>query len=290
MRYKTVAAVLVVAVVLVTLTGCTRVDLREADGVMQESVRLKGADSAEVDLRMGPGNLTISGGGRGLMEGEFRYSDSSMEPEIDYRVDGDVGELDIRQGSTLSGPFAWFGTWDGAYRNEWNLALGEEVPTDLRLELGAGNTELNIGNTMVTELNIETGAGNLDVDVTGSDTLEEFRLNAGAGDMTVVLASGRALRQLDVEAGAGNIRVDLSGDDWEEDIDAKIEAGVGDLTVILPSDVSVRVNVDTGVGEVKADDFVIDDGAYVNRAFGEGGPRIELDIDHGIGNVILRTD
>ena len=251
---------------------------------------LKGADSAEIELMMGPGELSIAGGGSGLMEGEFRYSDSRLEPEIDYRVDNGVGELDIRQGNAAGESLGWFGIWDGAFRNEWVLALGDTVPTKMRIEIGAGETRLDVGDIMLTDLDIDMGAGSLEVDASGSDALEEFRLNAGAGDMKVNLASGSVLRQLDVEAGAGNVEVDLSGDEWEEDIDVRIDTGVGDLTVIVPSDISVRVNVDTGVGDLKANGFVVDGDTYVNSAFGKGGPRIEVDISHGFGNVILKTD
>ena len=67
MRYKTIAAVLVVVVALVALTGCTRVDLHASDEMREESVRLQGADSAEIDLLMGPGDLSIAGGARGLL-------------------------------------------------------------------------------------------------------------------------------------------------------------------------------------------------------------------------------
>ena len=290
MRYKTILVAVTVATSLLVLTGCTKVDLRASDGMSEESVSLQGADSAEIDLLMGPGDLSIAGGARGLMEGEFWYSDSRLEPEIDYRVDDGVGELDIRQGNASSDSFGWFGIWDGAFQNDWVLALGDDVPTKLRVEIGAGNTRLDVGSIMLTDLFIEMGTGRLEVDAANSGALEEFRLKAGAGDIKVGLASGSALRELTVETGAGNIEIDLGGNEWEEDIDVKIDTGVGDLTVIVPSDISVRVNVDTGVGDLKANGFVVDGDTYVNTAFGMGGPRIEVDISHGFGNVILRTD
>lgn len=58
-----------------------------------------------------------------------------------------------------------------------------------------------------------------------------------------------SLRRLEVTNGAGSLTLDLRGD-WQRDLDARIEGGVGEITVYLPEDRGVRVNVQQGIGEI----------------------------------------
>ncbi len=182
-------AVLLVAVLVLTV-GCTRVDLGEEGDRTTETVRAEGAKRVEAEIVMGPGELTVTGGARALMDGEFQYSDGRLAPEIDYRVDGGVGELDIRQGEPkATGSRA---LWSGAFKNIWDIEFSDRMPLDLRMTLGAGDANVEMGDTMLEELRMETGAGSLDVDVSGSDSLDEIRITTGAGDR-----QARCFRRLD---------------------------------------------------------------------------------------------
>ena len=97
--------------------------------------------------------------------------------------------------------------------------------------------------------------------------------------------------------GAGEVRYDLSGVVFT-DTDAvtlAVDQGVGELTVILPSDVDATINADLGVGEIDVLDTVsggfgreariVDDGAD-----GPGGGEIELQLDLGIGSIEVRRE
>lgn len=274
-------------VALLATVGCTRVDLREKADSTSERVRAMGAKRVEAEIHMGPGDLTITGGASTLMEGEFQYSDGRLAPEIEYRVDGSVGELDMRQDQDGN----WFPRfWGGAYRNVWDVAFADNMPLDLRLQLGAGDISIDMGDTMLEELRVEAGAGSFDVDVSGSDRLDELRFSTGAGDVAVDASGGSALREFRFETGAGALRLDLTGDAWDEDIEGRIDAGAGDVVIRLPEGVAVEVTVDSGIGDVQADGLVSDDGMWVNEAHGDGGPTIKIDINQGVGSVRLEVE
>jgi phage shock protein PspC (stress-responsive transcriptional regulator) len=97
--------------------------------------------------------------------------------------------------------------------------------------------------------------------------------------------------------GAGEVRYDLSGVEFTDTdtVTLAIDQGVGELTVILPSDVDATINADLGVGEIDALDTVsggfgreariVDDGAD-----GPGGGEIELQLDLGIGSIEVRRE
>src|ERR687897_2835930 len=68
-----------------------------------QSVDLKNARSTRAQLKMGAGELNITGGADQLMEGEFSYNVSDWKPKVNYDVSGDTGELVVKQGSANEG-------------------------------------------------------------------------------------------------------------------------------------------------------------------------------------------
>ena len=90
-----------------------------------------------------------------------------------------------------------------------------------------------------------------------------------------------------INSGAGSTKIDLRGA-WDDDLVATIEGGLGDLTVIVPRETAVRIDVDLGLGDINADGFKIESGAYVNDAYEDGDePTLLIDIQGGAGSVTL---
>src|SRR5215218_1718220 len=166
------------------------------------SIQPENAESVRTNLKMGAGELKVTGGADALMEADFAYNVADWEPEVNYDVSGDTGELNVEQGS---GEGVRLG---GSARNEWDIRFNDEIPTDLVVEMGAGESDLDL------------------------DSL--------------------TLRGLDLEMGTGKTTVDLTGD-YDRDLDASIEGGAGEATVLLPSEVGVRVSAEGGLGKINAE-------------------------------------
>lgn len=114
-------------------------------------------------------------------------------------------------------------------------------------------------------------------------------VNAGASDTNLDL-KGLQLSNLEVNAGVGEITVDLGGD-WKESFDGRISSGVGQMTVILPKDIGVRVSVDKGIGSASFEDLISKgNGTYVNEAYEDAKIKIDLDADIGVGEVTFKTE
>jgi hypothetical protein len=117
---------------------------------------------------------------------------------------------------------------------------------------------------VVTDLTLDLGVGHSDVDLRGVD-----------------------LAGLNMDTGVGDTTVDLSGP-RTSDLSASIDSGVGTLTVRLPKNVGVRVTGhDDGVGTFKADGFISQGSDFVNEAYSGTGPKIEIDLNRGVGDVTL---
>lgn len=219
----------------------------EAGPMLVQSVPLGGAAAARVEVELEAGRLRLAGGslaGAGtpmpigeLLRAEFTVDAAAPAPRVDYVVEGDVGRLRMAQEG--DGDFAW--PWDEE-GSRWDLYLNPIVPTELDVEVGAGESELSLG--------------------------------------------GLSLTRLDVTTGAGETTLDFAGD-WRSDLAARVEGGTGELTLRLPRQVGVRVEVNNGAGDVDADDLSEVDGVYVNEAYGTAPVTIEIRVEHGAGDVEL---
>jgi N-terminal domain of toast_rack, DUF2154 len=201
-------------------------------------VDLKNADSVRAQLKMGAGELHITGGADQLMDGDFSYNVSEWKPKVSYDVSGGEGELLVKQGGANSGSL------DGKARNEWDISFNEGVPTDLVVQMGAGESDLDL------------------------DSL--------------------ALKGLDLKMGAGKSTIDLTGD-YAQSFDASIQGGVGEATVLVPSEVGVRVKAEGGLGKINAEGFQREGEAYVNDAYGDSDVTLDVDVRGGVGQINLKV-
>ncbi|HZB07938.1 MAG TPA: toast rack family protein [Rubrobacter sp.] len=232
---------LLVAAVAVALfagaCGTQRGGTQQQVGKMQsesKSVDLKNAQSARAQLKMGAGELNVTGGADQLMEADFSYNVSDWKPKVNYDVSGDKGELIVKQGSAEGAGLS------GDARNEWNLRLNDEVQTDLVVQMGAGESDLDLDSLTLTGVNLQMGAGKTTVDLTG-DYAQSFdaSIQGGVGEATVLLPSEVGVKAK-AEGGLGKIN-------------AKGLKRVGDSYVndaYGESDVNLSVEVQGGVGEI----------------------------------------
>ncbi len=144
------------------------------------TVERQGAKSVHVSLETSSGEFNISGASSHLLDADFNYSDSYETPRVDYNVADGVGHLSISQddGSTHF----------GAAHNQWNLRFSNDVPLELKVEMGAGRGQLRLRDMPVTRLEMSMGAGQADLDLTGdrkSDLVAD--LEGGVGQVTVRL-------------------------------------------------------------------------------------------------------
>ena len=131
----------------------------------------------------------------------------------------------------------------------------------------AGNAvDLEISQPTLETLNTPDGAENKwDLQLNESVLLAlDVRLGAGQSDLDLATLN---LQELEVRTGASGVDLNLAGD-WTQDLDVQIRGGIGELTVLLPADIGVRVEVDQILGELKADGLNETDGFLANDTSG----------------------
>jgi hypothetical protein len=199
-----------------------------------KSVDPKDAQSASAQLKMGAGELNLTGGADQLMEADFSYNVSDWKPKVSYDVSGKKGELVVKQGSAEGGNLS------GGARNEWDISMNDELPTDLVVQLGAGESNLDLDSLTLKGLDLQMGAGKITVDLTGDYTQGfDASIEGGVGQATVLLPSEVGVKAK-AEGGLGGIN-------------AKGLNKVGDAYVndaYGESDTNLNVDVKGGVGEI----------------------------------------
>jgi len=223
-----------------------------------QTVELGDADTVNVDIQMGAGDLDVSGGASELLDATFTYNVAKLNPRATYSN----GRLEVKDSDVKTGIGSLFDL--NGYRNEWDLSLNEDVPMEMQMDLGAGRSTLTLGA----------------LDLTGLD------INGGAGDLDLDLTSSQSLRRFDLEMGVGKVTIDLTGD-WQKDLDARIVGGVGGLHLRLPAEVGLRIRVATGIGNIVANGLTRDGDTFTNDAYGVSDVTLRIDIDSGVGQINL---
>ena len=234
-KHQLITLVLFVALLL---TGCNSQVKVGALQTESQSVELGNAESVRVEIDMGAGDLTLTGGAEKLMEADFTYNVARLKPNVDYTD----GTLVVRQPEVNGFP-SLLGIAD--FRNEWGVRLFDAVPMDLSVVMGGGTSDLQL--------------------------------------------AGLSLTKLDVTLGAAAGTIDLSGD-WTHDLAITIDAGAGGLTVWLPRDVGVRVDVDRGATLINTISLTQDGNIYTNAAYGVSEVTLQIDLKTGIGVVNLDVE
>jgi len=201
----------------------------------QQTIDLQGAKSVSADLRMGAGQLNVSGGSGHLLNAEFHFDRKWDEPTVDYHVSGDKGILDVSQNSG--------GTNFGPSDNIWDLAFTDEVPLDLRVEMGAGQGNLKLRGVDVTNVELHVGAGQLVMDLTGPRKSDlNVSVKGGVGQVTVRLpkdvgvtahATGGigAVRAEGLHKNDGDYTNDAYGKTPQK-ISLDVQGGIGEIELI----------------------------------------------------------
>jgi hypothetical protein len=198
-----------------------------------QSVELGDANSVSVEINFGAGDLEVTGGAEKLLEADFNYNVARLKPEVEYAD----GKLAVRQPDARGLPVLKNIT---DFRNEWGIRLSDEIPMDLRVNMGGGSSDLQLAGLPLTRLDINQGAGISTVDLSGSWARDlDVTIEAGAADITVRLPKDVGAR---VEVDAGPTTIEATGLRRDGNVYTNAAYGV--------SDVTLQINLEAGIGKI----------------------------------------
>ena len=206
-------------------TGSTQYD--------SSTVDLDAAESVQVNLNMGAGELRVTDGSQKLMRADFSYNVADWKPKVRYEHTAGRGILTVEQPGTHH-------THLGNTKYRWDLQLNNKVPMDLKVNFGAGDARLDVGSLALRSVEIDMGVGKLVMDLHGKPRQDyAVRVNGGVGEATIRLPSDVGI-WAEASGGIGAINVHglrKEGSHWESDALGK-------------SKVKIRLDVQGGIGAV----------------------------------------
>lgn len=233
-------------------------------------------ESSELKIEMGAGKLNISEGSDLWVSGEVKYNISFWDPEIYRTINGirivqkTNKQLSIPTGKTI---------------NDWNLQLGD-FPTNLEINAGAYQGDLDLSGIPLTKLKISDGASqsNIHFDTLNPVRMTSFQYSTGASQIDIIGIANANTDSIVFAAGPGSYTLDFSGE-MQKDIDVKIDFGLGDVKVIIPKGVPANVKVNGGLNNIELKGTWNVSGNEYNLS--GSGPKLNIDVNMGIGTLQL---
>lgn len=203
----------------------------------ERHVDLQGAKTLRARVEI-VGALEVHGGSMGAMDGVFCYDAVEWRPEVEYIVRGDQGDLRVSPPDGMQVRL----TPSGEVRNEWELRLNGDVPLDLSVALGAGQSTLDMRELNLRDLNLSVGAGQALVNLDREYTHDvHVAITGGVGQLTLRLPHAIGVRVL-VNGGLGsvqarglaqegNVYTNATYDQAPAQLDIRINGGIGEVVL-----------------------------------------------------------
>lgn len=144
------------------------------------AVPLAARSSASIRVRFGAGTLTVSKAAR------EHLVDGSFEGGVVVREDR-PGDFTLSPDTDIDLP--WL---DRGF--QWALGLSGQVPLQLRFDIGAARTSLDLSDLIARRVELHTGASETNLRLPRSAGSTDVRIEAGAAAVTIEVPTGLAAR------------------------------------------------------------------------------------------------
>ncbi len=254
---------------------------RQADGIQ----------SVELSVEYVAGELRITPAAGGLLyDTNLRYDASQMRPVRSWSANGDVGRLEIGfEGLGEDGDFDL--DLDDGEHGFLELGLSRDVPTDLKVTVGAAMSRVELGGVPLTGLVYQTGASETELrfDSVNPERIERVELDVGAAEFSALGLGNARFGELAFRGGVGDVRLDFTGD-WAGDATATIHMGLGSLTLVVPADLGVRIRKSGFLASLDAPDLQKVEGAWRTSNWESATHHLDIDLKAALGSIEVVVD
>ena len=239
------------------------------------------ADESELDVRVAyrAGMLRVRSADSGVLyHMQLRYDEELFEPVAEY----ENGHLELGIDN--------IGRRVRVRRNrdpgELELELTTEVPMALKLDFGAGRSDVDLGGLSLTDLDMTIGAADARLDISSPNPVEMRRatLEVGAAEFTARHLGNLNAEEIEMNAGVGKISLDFTGE-WARNARVSVEMGVGALELRFPEGLGVKLVKSTFLTSFDSQGLVKRGDAYYSLDWEDAEHRITIDVDASFGGI-----
>jgi hypothetical protein len=250
-----------------------------------ESARqLRDSGEHHVRVRYGAGRIDIAATSSPVLYAmTLRYDESSATPLHSYDpvarvltvgVEGQSDRFSRNVGEKSKG--------------EMRLSLSRSVPLDLSLALGATKATLDLGGLDLTALQFESGASETVVDFSSPNQgrMRTLDVDVGAASFEARNLANANVAKVRVHGGVGGVELDFGGQ-WQQDMDVNVDLALGKLTLHVPRDVGVRVEIEKFLASFDEQGLEKRGGAYYSDNWDRAKYHLRLRAQTTFGGIEL---
>jgi hypothetical protein len=200
------------------------------------------AIKAKIEVNFGTGQLEIGENAEEdvLVSGVIELTDSEVL-DNEYRLASGIAYVLFDSHGQQYYPSWLFGDNRNQTRN-WRIYLTNEIPIELIVDIGVGQSEIDLRDIQLSRLDIDCGVGEAAVYLPGDGQYTAY-VNGGVGQLKVYVPKGLPV-QIIVESGlgnntvmgdyhqSGNVYTSSTYKESDERVNLYVDGGVGNISII----------------------------------------------------------
>lgn len=249
-------------------------------------------------ISFGLGTLKITANDKpNHLDGSIFYSSKLGKPNVSMERSNGKGIFDFnifgQDGIDIDFSISKWNFDLDDVKNEMVFQLPSNIPTELDLEFGLGEAEIDLTYLSISDFDLECGMS--DVRVTVSEPNDQL-CNSVSIEIGLADFNGRGLGNLNsksfsIDVGLGDADIDLTGS-FTQDVELDINVGLGSLNLVLPKNVNITLEADHSfLASVDVNDLEKEyEHTYKSKNWNHNFPTLNIDISVGLGDVDVRVE
>ena len=174
----------------------------------------------------------------------------------------------------------------GGESGELRLMLPRTVLLDLDMEFGGTQATLDLGEMSLRSVRLECGAADAMLLFSRPNRvrMRDLEVNVGAADFTGRLLANANADQIRVRGGLGSVDLDFNGT-WTHDVSVVTRLAVGKLTLHVPADVGLRIEVQRVAAGFDHEGLVKRDDAWYSTNYDAAPYKLKVQAETFFGGI-----
>ncbi len=240
--------------------------------------------AAEVQIELGLAEIDVAPGPKDeLASISAQFNPEYTEPVLDVERDGDNAYIMIEAKEIKKRR----GLASKDVDDEYSITLNPDIPIQLRAEFGVCETDVDLSGMTIERLVLESGVSETDVVLSAPNQTRArlVRIETGVSEFNSEGFGYLHFDRLEFDGGVGASVLDFQG--YQGDGIVEISVGLGDLNIIIPDNVGVRLYYEKSFlasVDLKRFDRVGND-SYESEDYDKKEHHLEIDLEVGLGAV-----
>lgn len=211
---------------------------------------------------------------------QLRYDEAQSIPVHRYDAEQHSAVLGVERRANASRDMR------SGEAGELHLRLPRNIALDLEMEFGGTEARLDLGGMMLTSLRLECGATDaiLDFGLPNRARMRELDVSVGAADFSIRQLANANADHVRIRGGVGSVDLDMSGT-WTRDLAVSTRLAVGKLTLRVPDDVGVRMELRRAAAGFEHQGLVKRDDAWYSPNYERARYKVRVRAETVLGQI-----